>query len=185
MDVPALLHNKEREGIDNMKKEQIYAVQAALSAAGAWVSGKLGILFPVMILFVSMMVLDQLSGMLASKREALDHPGDPNYGWSSMKWRKGIYKKFGYILTVMVAMVADYIIFTVAESIGIQIPATTMFGLLVTVWWILNESLSILENAKRMGARLPQFLVDVLTVARRKVELQGKVIESEEDEHER
>lgn len=164
-----------------MKKEQIYMVQATLSAVGAWISGKLGILFPVMILFIAMMVTDQLSGMLASKREALDHPGDPNYGWSSVKWRKGIYKKFGYILTVMVAMVTDYIIFTVAASIGIQIPATTMFGLLVTVWWILNESLSILENAKRMGARLPKFLVDVLNVTRKKVELQGNMFEEKED----
>lgn len=164
-----------------MKKEHIYTVQAALSTAGAWISAKLGILFPVMILFVALMVADQLSGMLASKREALDHPGDPNYGWSSIKWRKGIYKKFGYILTVMVAMVADYIIFSVAGYMGITIPATTMFGLLVTVWWILNESLSILENAKRMGANLPQFLVDVLTVTRKKVEQQGQIVEDKED----
>lgn len=165
---------KEREDI-TMKKEQVYAVQAVCSAVIAWLSDKLGILFPVLVIFVLMMTIDQISGMLASKREALDHPGDPNYGWSSTKWRKGIYKKFGYILTVVVAVVVDFIIFQVANEMGIKISANTMFGLLCTVWFILNELLSIIENAGRMGANLPGFLVDILSVMKNKVEKQGSI----------
>lgn len=38
-----------------------------------------------------------------------------------------------------------------------------MFGLLVIIWLILNELLSILENAGRMGVNLPSFLVKVLS----------------------
>lgn len=163
-----------------MKKEQIYAVQAVLSAAGAWMSDKLGILYPMLIVFVLMMIADQFSGMLASKREALDHPNDSDYGWSSVKWRKGIYKKFGYILTVCVAMVVDFIIFKCAAQMGVEIKANTMFGLLCTIWFILNELLSIMENAGRMGAQLPDFLVKVLAVLKNKVEEQGnKGMESE------
>ena len=163
-----------------MKKEQIYAVQAVCSAVIAWLSDKLGILFPVLVIFILMMITDQISGMMASKREALDHPGDPNYGWSSTKWRKGIYKKFGYILTVVVGVVVDFIIFNVAAEIGISISANTMFGLLCAVWLILNELLSILENAGRLGAQLPKFLVDVLAVMKDKVEKQGEMAEDEE-----
>lgn len=167
-----------------MKKEQYYAVQAACSAAIAWLSDKLGILFPVLVVFIALMVADQISGMLASKREALDHPGDTNYGWSSTKWRKGIYKKFGYILTVAVGLVVDFIVFRVAAEMGISIKINTLFGLLVIVWFILNESLSILENAQRMGAELPQFLVEVLEVTRNKVEKKGNITESEDKEYE-
>lgn len=163
-----------------MKKEQVYAVQAVLSAAGAWMSDKLGILYPMLIVFILMMIADQFSGMLASKREALDHPDDSNYGWSSAKWRKGIYKKFGYILTVCVAMMVDFIIFKCAAQMGITAKADTMFGLLCTIWFILNELLSIMENAGRMGAQLPEFLVKVLAVLKNKVGEQGsRGIESE------
>jgi phage-related holin len=37
-----------------------------------------------------------------------------------------------------------------------------MFGLMVTIWLIINELLSILENAVRMGAKLPSILKKVL-----------------------
>ena len=37
-----------------------------------------------------------------------------------------------------------------------------MFGLIVTIWLIINELLSILENAGRMGAKLPNILKRVL-----------------------
>ena len=166
-----------------MKKEQIYAVQAVCSAVIAWLTDKLGVLFPVLVIFIMMMIADQISGMMASKREALDHPGDPNYGWSSTKWRKGIYKKFGYILTVLVGIVVDFIIFNVAAELGISISANTMFGLLCAVWLILNELLSIMENAGRLGAPLPDFLIHVLAVMKNKVEHQGE-INGEDEEHE-
>lgn len=168
-----------------MKKEQIYAVQGTLSLGVAWISAKLGILFPMLIIFIGMMVIDQISGMSASKREALDRPGDPNYGWSSTKWRKGIYKKFGYILTVMIGMVTDYVIFMIAKDVfNTEIPVKTMFGLLIIVWFILNEALSILENAGRMGANYPEFIWNVLSVMRAKVEDKGNVLQKEDEEDE-
>jgi phage-related holin len=48
------------------------------------------------------------------------------------------------------------------EEMGIVYKTNTLFGLMVLVWFILNESLSILENAGRMGVKLPDFLVQVL-----------------------
>lgn len=46
-----------------MKKEQIYFIQAFISAVVAWLSDKLGILFPMLCVFVLMMIADQFSGM--------------------------------------------------------------------------------------------------------------------------
>ena len=109
------------------------------------------------------MIIDYISGMLAAKKEGMEHPNDAKYGWSSKKSIIGIYKKVGYILIVLVAISTDYIIFKIINELGISYQTNTMFGLLVIIWLILNELLSILENAGRMGVNLPSFLVKVLS----------------------
>lgn len=147
-----------------MKKEYALAVQGALAMTGAFLSDKLGILFPVFCLLVGMMVVDYVTGMLASKTEALDHPGDPGYGWSSKKGAKGIIKKVGYACVIAVAMVVDFVIISVADKIGFSMPTTAIFGMLVAVWYLLNELLSIIENAGRMGAQVPEWLCKYIAV---------------------
>ena len=61
--------------------KQVYiAIQGTAAAFIAWMSAKLGILLPVMCVLMGMMVMDYITGMLASKREALEYPDDPAYG---------------------------------------------------------------------------------------------------------
>lgn len=156
-----------------MKREHFYLIQGFISAIIAWLSDKLGILFWMLGIFALMMIVDQFSGMLASKKEALDNPNDPTLGWSSKKWNSGIYKKCGYIFVVGVAITIDYVILRTAAYIGLTLSTKTIFGLLTIVWFILNELLSILENAGRLGAPLPDFLKDVLVVMKNKVENKG------------
>lgn len=153
-----------------MKREQIFAFQGVLAAVGAFLSDCLGILYPVLCLLMGMMVLDYITGMLASKAEAIDHPGDPNYGWSSRKGAKGIIKKTGYLCVIAAAMVVDYIIINIAEQLGIKMPTSAFFGLLVAVWYLLNELLSITENAGRMGANVPEWLRDYIAILRDKID---------------
>ena len=57
----------------------------------AWLSEKLGVTFYLLGLLLCLMVIDYLSGMAASAIEALDHPDDKSYGWSSRKGAKGIH----------------------------------------------------------------------------------------------
>lgn len=76
-----------------MKREVVISIQGVLAAAGAFLSNKLGILFPLLSLLFTAMVVDYITGMLASKREAIDHPGDPNYGWSSKREPRGSSKR--------------------------------------------------------------------------------------------
>lgn len=109
------------------------------------------------------MAIDYISGMLAAKTEALTHPGNKRYGWSSKRGLIGIYKKIGYILTVLVALCTDYIIFTLLENIGVHYNTGTLFGLLTLIWFIINELISILENTGRMGVKLPPFIINVLS----------------------
>lgn len=153
-----------------MKKEYILIMQGALATAGALLSDRLGILYPVLCLLMGMMVLDYITGMLASKAEAIDHPGDPAYGWSSRKGAKGIIKKVGYLCVIMAAMVVDYVIQKVTVQLGIVMPTSAFFGLLVAVWYLLNELLSVIENAGRMGANVPDWLKNYISVLRDKID---------------
>ena len=150
-------------------KRTLLIIQGAASAAIAWLSARLGILFPVLAIMLIAMVVDYVTGMLASKTEAIDHPGDPNYGWNSRKGVKGILKKVGYLCVIAVAMMVDYVLLIVSAQAAITLPAKVFFGLLVTIWFILNEFLSIIENAGRMGAPIPDWLRNYIAILRDKI----------------
>lgn len=144
--------------------------KSILSVMGAWVSNKLGLLLPALGLLMVLMIIDYISGMLAAKKEAFENPGNKKYGWSSRRNILGIYKKVGYMLTILVAISIDYLIFKFAEEIGLDFGSNTIFGLLVTVWFIINELISILENVGRMGAELPDFLKKALSELKNSIE---------------
>lgn len=125
--------------------------------------GKMEIIGPILIILLLLMSLDYISGMLAARKEGLEHPDNKKYGWNSKKGILGIYKKIGYVFTVLVAMSVDYIIYRYTQGIGLEYETKTFFGELVSVWFSLNEILSILENVGRMGVTLPDFLMNVLS----------------------
>lgn len=161
-------------GKKSMKKEYLIMLQVTLAAVSAFFSDKLGLLFPVLKLLIVAMVIDYFTGMAASKTESLEHPEDASYGWNSKKGAKGILKKTGYLCVIVVAMMADYIILHTAKLIGLPVPTTVFFGLLVTVWYLLNELLSITENAGRMGAPVPDWLCQYIAVLKGKIDENGQ-----------
>lgn len=144
-------------------EQKISGLKLIIVGIGAWISDLLGIMWHAFFILFFLMILDYVSGMLAAKKEALEHPDSGLYGWSSKKSLIGIYKKVGYILTILVAMSTDYILFYFSEKMGWDMPTKTLFGLLITLWFVINELLSILENAGRMGVVLPDILYKVLT----------------------
>lgn len=148
-------------------------IQLALAGVIAWLSDRLGILLPLLAVLCAFMVIDYLTGMGASKKEAIDHPGDITYGWNSRKGARGILKKVGYMCVIAVAIALDYVILMLAGQIGIDAHGTTFFGLLATVWYILNEMLSITENAGRMGADIPAWLLQYIAVLKDKIDDEG------------
>lgn len=151
-------------------ENKILVIKITLTTACAFFGDKFGALCPTLCLFMLLMLVDYVSGMLAAKKEALEHPNDNKYGWSSKKGVIGIYKKVGYIITVLVAISTDYVIFKMVDEIGLEYNTNTLFGLMVLVWFVLNELLSILENAERMGVQLPFFLVSALSNIRKNIE---------------
>ena len=143
-----------------MSKGTCTTIQLLATGVIAFLSEKLGITFYLLGLLVFLMVVDYISGMIASMVEAIDHPGDTSYGWSSKKGAKGIAKK---------AIVIDYILAKTSGNLGYHLPSA-MLSLLTTVWYLLNEALSITENAGRMGAPVPEWLMKYIAVLKDKID---------------
>lgn len=158
----------------NVVKAVTTGITGIVSGAAAWMFAKIGVLMYVFLVLAGAMAIDYITGMLASKSEAIDHPDNPEYGWNSRKGAKGIIKKVGYLCVIAVAMMVDYIILHVAAELGMVIALKAFFGLLVTVWYLLNETLSIIENAGRMGAPVPDWLKQYIAVLKNKIEQQGE-----------
>lgn len=145
-----------------------------IAAAGTWIGEKLSLLIPMLKVLTVLMIIDYVSGMLAAKKEAIEYPDNKEFGWSSKKSRLGIYKKVGYIISIFAAAGTDYFIYCFSEKLHLKYNQSTVFSLLVTVWFILNELISVLENAGRMGVELPEFLRKVLSELKRDINDQSK-----------
>lgn len=143
-------------------KDEVFKgiIAAALAAVGAYFRA---LLFPVVVLAL-VMVADYLSGMARAwiKNEL-----------SSKVGVIGLVKKVCYLFGIAVAVVADWVIQTAAGQAGIEIQSVYVFGLLVTIWLILNECISILENISEIGVPLPPFLMALVNKLKKTTEAKG------------
>ena len=144
-------------------------IQILATGVVAYLSHKLGVTFYLLGLLLVLMVIDYVSGMAASAVEAIDHPDEKRYGWSSKKGAKGIAKKVAYLCVIAVSMVIDYIVIRTSGVLGVALP-NTMLSLLVSVWYLLNEALSIIENAGRIGAPVPNWLMKYIAALKDKID---------------
>ena len=74
----------------------------------------------------------------------------------------GIVKKAAYLSLVAVGMTLDYVASAAGEQLGVRMPVEYLFGLMVCIWLIINECISILENADRLGLPVPPFMEKLL-----------------------
>ena len=146
------------------------AIVAGFTALGAFLGWK-GVM---LIAWVAVMALDYLTGTLAACKAGV---------WSSETAREGLWHKGGMIAVVIASAMADWIMVIVAAyiPIGIQWPGIIMP--LVLAWYIITELGSILENAAKMGANVPSWLVKLLKASANIVEAAGgKAAEPEQNE---
>lgn len=144
-------------------KENIIKGAFALILAGiaAYFRALLG---PLIILAV-VMIIDYITGMASAW---------VNKVLSSRAGIVGIIKKVSYLFAVIVAAALDYIIHSATAKAGIKIDSFYMFGLVVTIWLILNECLSILENLTEIGVPLPAFLKKAVEKLKKTAERKGE-----------
>lgn len=125
------------------------AITAVFTSMGAFLGWK-GIM---LVAWVGAMALDYLSGTLAACREGQ---------WSSATARQGLWHKGGMILVVTVAAIADAVMVLLVTYVPVEMQWPGLILPLVLAWYIITELGSILENAVKMGANVPEFLVKLL-----------------------
>ena len=144
--------------------EHIKLIKSIAAGVGAFLSAKLGLLYIVLPFLLVVMVVDYITGLTASKKECKTNS-------KTGMW--GIVKKLMYGVEVLVGITVDWLILNITETIGIEVPTVTFFGLLVAIWLIINELISILENLIRLETPMPQFLVNIVSSFKVAVEKSG------------
>ena len=129
------------------------SVQAAFTAALTMLTYYLGMVaVPIVVLMIAM-IIDYVTGMVSAWHKA---------ELSSKKGIFGIVKKISYLGLVCVGMGVDWLIYSGLHSVGVDLGYTIFFGVLVTIWLIINELISILENLGTIGVPLPKFLLKII-----------------------
>lgn len=145
--------------------DRLTTIKLFFASVGAFLSAKLGILGPIILVLLAVEVTDYGTGMLSAK-----YLGK----WNSRTGMWGIVKKVLYGVVVAIGMICDWCILTVAEKLGITIPIGTFFGLLTALWLIFNEIISIMENLAKMETKLPPFLSKFVIKFSKLLEQQGE-----------
>lgn len=124
-------------------------VKLVVSAVSAFVLSLFGILAPWVGVLVVAMILDYASGMSSAwyKDELNSRVGVV-----------GVLKKIGYLILVAVAMIIDWVLINGGNLIGVKLPIEGFIALLVIIWLIINEAISITENLSEIGVKVPGWL---------------------------
>ena len=135
-------------------------IAAAFTALGAFLGWK-GIMG---LVWVAAMALDYISGTAAAMKVG---------EWCSANARQGLWHKGGMIVVVIVAAIADAIMAVICANVPIGLAWPNVVLPLVLAWYIITELGSILENAVKMGANVPSWLVRMLKASAKVVESAG------------
>lgn len=160
-------------GAETMEKAEGITIQAVLSAALAAISCYINTLIIPVIILISVMIIDYLTGMAVAWNSG---------GLSSKKGIKGIAKKVLYFVLVIVGMVVDWSVMYWLSSFGAGEVYKFSFGALVAFWLIMNELISILENLEALKVPVPKFLTKVVKRLKVTAEKTAETAEKESEE---
>ncbi|HWT73918.1 MAG TPA: phage holin family protein [Mobilitalea sp.] len=129
-----------------------------MSALASW----LGILAIPVLALVICNLIDYATGLVASKYR--------NETINSYKSFRGIFKKICMWLLIIVGALLDMLLTNTGFNIGIVLPFDFLISVIVAVWLICNEIISILENVVDIGVELPPFLAPLVKNIKKQVE---------------
>lgn len=129
------------------------AVTGGTIAILSYVLGEHWILFAA---FLGLNVIDWVTGWMKSKMANKEN---------SMKGWKGVLKKLGYWMMILVAFVSSAVFIEIGKTIGINLGVTTLLGWFVLASLLVNEIRSIIENFVEAGFNVPVILAKGLEVA--------------------
>lgn len=136
-------------------------IQATVSVAIGALAAYFNVLLVPLTILIVVMIIDYATGMTSA--------------WKSGELESktgliGILKKVSYLVLVAVGGVVDYLISAGLAAANVEISITYCCGLIVCVWLIINELISILENLAELGTPIPKFLVNIVRRLKNTVE---------------
>lgn len=147
--------------------ETALEIKAFFAAIGAFGTALFGWAGWVVVIWLFALILDYITGSAAAVKDG---------EWSSKTAREGLWHKLGSIVAVLVAAMCDIALGVVIDGIGAEEVADWLGGSMtfatpmVCIWYIITEAGSILENADKLGAKIPDFLRKRLEKLKDKVE---------------
>ena len=150
-----------------MEFDWMLAVKAAIAAALGAFSAFWGWLGWLVAAWVVLMALDYITGTAAAMK---------NGEWASHTAREGIWHKMGEVVVVIIAAFADGLLSIIMEQlpmVEIALPEIGLLLPLVLVWYAITELGSIAENAQRMGAPIPAWLIKLMANGKEAVDAAG------------
>lgn len=145
---------------ENLNENVFKTVTAAIIAAVASYFKVVGTAIFALLIF---MITDYITGMTAAYMSGT---------LSSKTGFHGVIKKLCYMFAVVSGIGIDYVCTYALDGVGIS-GGTYFFSLLVSVWLILNEIISILENLDKIGVPVPGFIKAISGRLRQVVEKRG------------
>ena len=158
-----------------MEFDWMLAVKAAITAALGAFSAFWGWLGWLIAAWVVLMALDYITGTAAAMK---------NGEWASHTAREGIWHKMGEVVVVIIAAFADGLLSIIMEQlpmVEIALPEIGLLLPLVLVWYAITELGSIAENAQRMGAPIPAWLVKLMANGKEAVDAAGDKLTGGDD----
>lgn len=132
------------------------AINALGGTIVAMLTAVLGTHWLLFVGFLVLNVIDYITGVRKSRLTGKDN---------SAKGVRGVWKKLGYWLMVLVAFLASAIFIEVGKTLGIDLAVTAYIGWFTIASLIINELRSILENFVESGDNVPAVLTKGLELA--------------------
>lgn len=119
--------------------------------------------YAIILTFVVVaIVLDLTTGLIKAKITG--------EGWSSKKGSKGFWKKIALLVAFGFGIFLDTFIPYALRIISIDLPFNSPFALVIGVYIILNESISVCENLYEINPHtLPKWIKSLLSSANDKI----------------
>ncbi len=142
--------------------DTIKSIKIVVTAIFTALAAQLGILAIPVFLLLGLNIADYITAIMAAKSR--------DEKVSSSKGLAGIKKKISMYILVCLGAVVDILLTYAAGVAGITLPAAWVFALMVTIWLICNEVISILENVVDVGVNVPPFLMPIVQQIKKSVE---------------
>lgn len=139
----------------------ITKIKLVFTGVAAVLSSLLGTLYIPVLLLVVCNVIDYATGLAATviNKDRV----------SSYKSIKGIAKKVGMWLLIVVGAIVDQLIKYSIKTLGFDIKIHFLIACIVAVWLVCNEVISILENIGCMGTHVPDFILPAINLIKGKI----------------